>query len=366
MSDRSVTSDPSESFSISDLNYELPDERIAQHPPERRDAARMLTIDRETSEWSDDQITDFPDHLQSGDLLVLNDTRVVPAKFTGRRTTGGIVRGLFLHEERPGEWHVLLEGSRRLRVDETLRIAGDTDSGVPARLLESLGKGRWLIEVESAEPAVRVLERIGQTPLPPYIRRKNAPAAHVAQDRDRYQTVYASRTGAIAAPTAGLHFTDELLDAVRERGVEVAFVTLHVGLGTFLPISAQHLREHVMHEEWYEVTDATASSIGDCKRRGKRIVAVGTTTVRVLESAALKAGKSEVVRSGQSTTTLFIYPPYRFQVVDALLTNFHLPHSTLIALIMALAGTELTRRCYRHAIDAHYRFYSYGDAMLVV
>jgi S-adenosylmethionine:tRNA ribosyltransferase-isomerase len=359
---------------VSQLDYELPDGLIAQKPTQRREDARTLTVDRAAGAFRDERIIDLPNRLQPGDLLVLNDTRVVPARIVARRATGGVVRGLFVREESPGRWRVMLEGSRRLREGETLTTAADARGSVTLHLAEPLGKGDWRVCVEPVEPADRILDRVGRTPLPPYIHRSSATNERdkrdgdderETSDRERYQTVYAARPGAIAAPTAGLHLTRALLGALRDKGVEIAFVTLHVGPGTFQPIACERLADHVMHEEWYELNDATASAIRACRRRDGRVVAVGTTSLRVLEASARSATAEEVVRSGSATTDLFIRPPYEFAVVDALLTNFHLPRSTLLALVMAFAGVERTRRAYQHAIDHKYRFYSYGDAMLI-
>jgi S-adenosylmethionine:tRNA ribosyltransferase-isomerase len=229
----------------------------------------------------------------------------------------------------------------------------------------SYGQGYWRVVVDQAGPAEQVLERIGETPLPPYIHRDPGQSGADEADRSRYQTVYAVKPGAIAAPTAGLHLTDALLDRLRAGGVETAFVTLHVGVGTFKPIGVDQAAQHVMHAERYEVTSEAEEAVRACRARGGRVVAVGTTTVRVLESAAADDTDDRLIRPGSGSTELFIYPPYRFHVVDGMLTNFHLPRSTLLAMVMALAGVETVRRAYRHAVDQRYRFYSYGDAMLI-
>jgi S-adenosylmethionine:tRNA ribosyltransferase-isomerase len=258
----------------------------------------------------------------------------------------------------------MLEGSRRIRVGEVLAVTSGEDTGVALHALDALGGGHWRVAVNGEGSAEQVLERIGLTPLPPYIHRSDEHAEDAGDDRSRYQTVYAHRPGAIAAPTAGLHLTDPLLDAVRSKGVETTFVTLHVGVGTFKPIDATDVSQHVMHAEWYELTPETADAIHRCRERGGRVVAVGTTTVRALESAAAP-GAERTVSASVRMTDIFIHPPYRFRVVDALLTNFHLPRSTLLALVMALAGMENIRRAYEHAIREKYRFYSFGDAMLI-
>lgn len=349
-----------------DLDFDLPDELIAQQPAPQREDARLLVVRRPSATWADAQVTFIPDLVRPGDLLVLNDTRVVPARFTARRSTGGAVPGLFLEEESVGHWRVLLQGSRRLRPGETLHIEGPDSSTQPLTLLESCGEGEWRVGVAAEVAADQILERFGFTPLPPYIRRPASPAEQPTPpvDRERYQTVYARRPGAVAAPTAGLHLTDSLIERIKVRGVQVAFVTLHIGLGTFKPISATRLADHVMHAERFDVPDETAAAIRDCSAGGGRVVAVGTTTTRVLESAADPDTRGRV-SAGAGTTRLFIYPPYRFRVVDALLTNFHLPRSTLLAMVMAFAGIDLVRRAYAHAAAERYRFFSYGDAMWI-
>ncbi len=338
----------------------------------------MLVVDRTSDTLRDAAIPDLPGVLRAGDLLVLNDTRVRPAKLMAHRKTGGAVGGLFLEEESRGVWRVLLEGSRRLRVGERLvadergrQAAGG--AGVELELLERLDEGQWRVGVRADGSVEGILGRIGQTPLPPYIRRPAHDYDADQIDRERYQTVYAKAPGAVAAPTAGLHLTQAILDRIQERQVAIATVTLHVGLGTFKPIIADDLADHVMHSEEYEVSETAVRAILDCRARGGRVVAVGTTTVRVLETLALSIANrqspianSAVASSLRGSTDLLIYPPYRFRLVDALLTNFHLPRSTLLALVMAFAGIEPTRRAYAHAISRRYRFFSYGDAMLIV
>lgn len=348
-------------FSLLDLEYELPQGLVAQAPLARRDDSRMLIVNRQFGTLHAANIRLFPDQLDAGDLLVLNDTRVLPARFTARRNSGGRVNGLFLEETRPGDWLVMLEGSRRLRTGETL---GFENSATPVRfvLRERQAEGQWRIELESNEPAATVLECVGRTPLPPYIGRKKPHPEADSCDRERYQTVYARAPGAVAAPTAGLHLSHEILTRIRERGVSIAYVTLHVGAGTFKPIAVDRITDHVMHSERFEVSEETIEAWKACRERRGRVVAVGTTVVRVLESV-LGAGRDGSIRSG--STNLFIYPPYRIATVDALLTNFHLPQSTLLALVMTFAGVEQIRTAYRYAIDSCHRFYSYGDAMLI-
>lgn len=374
MSDKPNPSERLE-FTVDQLDYCLPEELIAQHPPARREDARLLIVERRTGSLRDSRITEFPDILRPGDLLVLNDTKVVPAKFVARRRTGGRVAGLFLSETEPGTWEVLLEGSRRLGLGESIELVPPTGAAEPVEsprpaleLLERLPEGRWRVRVNSPLPPEQILEAYGETPLPPYIARKTEPARETL-DRERYQTVYARHPGAVAAPTAGLHLTESLLHQVRDRSIDIASITLHVGLGTFKPLSVPRLQDHVMHEERFEVPAATLQAIDSCRRRAGRIVAVGTTTVRVLETLALASinnRQSTIDNPMRGGTNIFIYPPYQFRLVDSLLTNFHLPRSTLLALVIALAGVDLTRRAYEHAVAARYRFYSYGDAMLIV
>ncbi len=353
-------------LTLSHLDYDLPDDLIAHQPAPQREGARLLVLHRTAANWTDAQVTSLPDLVRPGDLMVLNDTRVVPAKFIARRSTGGAVPGLFLEEESAGRWRVLLQGSRRLRPGETLLIQGHENGAEPMTLHESCGEGEWRVAVTAGVPAHEILERVGSTPLPPYIHRPASTPAHESSpgDRERYQTVYARRPGAVAAPTAGLHLSASLIDQIRQRGVQVAFITLHVGLGTFKPISATRLTDHVMHDERFDIPGETAAAIRDCVARNGRIIAVGTTTTRALESAADPDTRGRVT-AGAGTTRLFIRPPFRFRVVDVLMTNFHLPRSTLLAMVMAFAGIDLIRRAYAHAALDRYRFFSYGDAMWI-
>ena len=367
MIDESIGDTGRPAFDVRELGYPLPESLIAQHPVSRREEARLLIVDSATGRVRDGRVVELPDLLRPGDLLVLNDTKVLPAKFTARRQTGGTIPGLFVREERPGVWRVMLQGSRRLRVGETLAVTPEVGKLALLKLKEDCGEGLWLVGVDADGTTEQILKRIGRTPLPPYIRRApEAPTAADREDRARYQTVYARTPGAIAAPTAGLHLTDALLEQTATVGVKTAFVTLHVGLGTFKPISVDCLSEHAMHREQFDLPAQTADAVGECRKRGGRVVAVGTTSVRVLESAATGPLEERLVAAQHGSADLFIYPPYAFRVVDGLLTNFHLPRSTLLALVMAFAGVDTIRRAYRHAIDQEYRFYSYGDAMLIL
>jgi S-adenosylmethionine:tRNA ribosyltransferase-isomerase len=338
------------------LDYDLPPRLIAQEPCPRRDESRLLVVRRADGGLAHHGFRDLPGLLSPGDLLVLNDTRVVPARLLGRRArTGGRWEGLFLRQVPGGAWELLSKSGGRLVPGEEVEIE---PSPLRLRLLEKTPEGRWLAEPSEPGPAFELLGRHGAVPLPPYIRKGRAAAA----DADRYQTVYARRAGAVAAPTAGLHFTPAVFEALRRRGIDRAFLTLHVGPGTFQPIQAEDVTRHRMHAEWGELPAATAEALAACRARGGRVVAVGTTSVRLLETAAA-AGPPQPW-SGE--TDLFIYPPYRFRAVDALVTNFHLPRSTLLLLVAAFAGVDLLRRAYRTAIEEGYRFYSYGDAMLIV
>ncbi len=342
-----------------DLQYDLPPELIAQTPIQPRDASRLLVLERSTGRVSHSRFGELRGLMRAGDTLVVNRTRVVPARFFVRRTTGGVVEGLFLSVAANGCWLTVLKAGGRLRPGEKLHFR---DGPWTMELVEPREQGQWLVRPDVELPAHTILERVGRTPLPPYIKRSQEDPRE-GEDRGRYQTVYAEESGAVAAPTAGLHFTDELLDELRALGVGVARLTLHVGLGTFKPVTAERLQEHHMHSERYELPVSAAEQINRTRAGGGRIVCVGTTTVRTLETCADDDGS---VHPGTGETDLFIYPPYRFKAVDVLLTNFHLPGSTLLALVFAFAGREATLAAYQQAIDRRYRFYSYGDAMLIL
>jgi S-adenosylmethionine:tRNA ribosyltransferase-isomerase len=348
---------------ISDFDYRLPPDRIAQSPARPRDASRLMVLDRAGAAVAHRRFHELPDLLAPGDLLVLNDTRVIPAAFTARRASGARIEGCFLREVGPGLWEVLLKGRGRLRAGETLALvdaAGEARAEI--RLAERGDGGAWRVRAPAGQEPLAVLALVGRPPLPPYIRRKGEADERAAADRDDYQTIYARRDGAVAAPTAGLHFTPRVIAGLDARGIERVFVTLHVGLGTFQPVRAERLADHRMHEEHAEVSPEAAERINRARAEGRRIVAVGTTTVRALESAADEQG----VRAGNRWTRLFIRPPHRFRVVDAMLTNFHLPRTTLLVMVSAFAGRERILAAYREAIRTGYRFYSYGDAMLIV
>ena len=348
---------------LSAYDYELPEQLIAKQPAEQRDQARLLVLDRATQTLSHSTVSDLPSFLKPGDCLVLNDTRVLPARLLGTRAaTGGKWEGLFLATTANGEWQLIAQTRGKIQPGEMIRIesihhAADLPP-LELKLLRRSDDGVWDVVPSRSEPAEIVLQQYGTLPLPPYMQRKVANAS----DWDRYQTTYAERLGSVAAPTAGLHFTPELLRRCQEVGIETARVTLHVGIGTFKPIAVEKLSEHQMHSEWCEVSAETVQCIRATRARGGRVVAVGTTSVRTLESAS----QTGELAAWSGHTRLFIRPPYQFRSVDCLLTNFHLPKSTLLVLVSTLAGRDFIRRAYQTAIDESYRFYSYGDAMLIL
>lgn len=337
------------------FDYDLPSELIAQYPAQKRDKSRLMLVDRRRDQIEHYVFRDLPQLLRPGDLLVLNDTRVLAARLYGRRRrTGGRWEGLFLGEV-PEGWELACQTRGTLHAGETIDLE---PPGLSLELREKSPEGHWRVVPNRSESTLELLERFGHMPLPPYIRRGRAEPA----DAQRYQTVYASRPGAIAAPTAGLHFTPELFDRLRERSIDWTFLTLHVGAGTFEPIRTSDFRHHRMHAEYGELPESAVAAIDRCRQRGGRVVAVGTTSVRVLETVAA-AGP---IRPWSGATNLYIHPPYPFRAVDALVTNFHLPRSTLLLLVGALAGGELLQRAYAAAVAEKYHFYSYGDAMLIV
>ncbi len=343
-------------MNITDFDYDLPPHLIAQEPRADRDQSRLLVVRRREDTLSHHIFRELPELLSPGDLLVLNDTRVLPARLLGRRRrTGGKWEGLFLREQASGLWELMCQTRGRLQAGEEIEI---DPPPLRLRLVAKTSVGHWLAEPNDTSGPVALLAHHGQVPLPPYIRKGRAGAA----DRERYQTVYARQAGAVAAPTAGLHFTPQVFDTLRKRGIGVAYLTLHVGAGTFQPIQVADVTQHALHREWGELPETTAAAVAQCKARGGRVVAVGTTSVRVLETAA----SSGTVQPWSGETALFIYPGYTFRTVDALVTNFHLPRSSLLLLVSALAGIERIRQAYKVAVEEQYRFYSYGDAMLIV
>jgi len=338
-----------------DFDFELPPELIAQQPVSRG-TSRMLVLDRSREGVDHQRVIDLPKLLRNGDLLLLNDTRVIPARLYGRRPTGRRFELLLLRELDGGCWESLLRPGARARVGERLELA----DGGEVFLLERRDEGRWAVRFEPPLELDR-LDRIGEMPLPPYIER---PRGATAADRITYQTVYASTPGAVAAPTAGLHFTRDLLDEIVGRGIELAYVTLHVGLGTFRPVTAERVSDHRMHSEWYRFSGETADAVNQAIAAGRRIVCVGTTSVRALEGAFV-VGEGKIL-PGEGWTDIFITPGFEFRGVGAMLTNFHLPKSTLLMLVSALAGRDRILSAYREAIASKYRFFSYGDAMLII
>jgi S-adenosylmethionine:tRNA ribosyltransferase-isomerase len=355
-------------MNTTDLYYELPEKLIAQKGLDQRAGSRLMVLHRNTQQIEDRFFADITQLIQPGDCLVINDTKVIPARFFVRRVTGGKIEGLFVKITPEGFWQVMLKNASRLRPEEEIEfIPHDEDAAasesdhIKITVMENQGQGHWLLKLNSRENHIDVLNRYGKTPLPPYISRKNKDDMEKI-DHDRYQTVYADKAGSIAAPTAGLHFTPELLALLEKNGVNIARVTLHVGLGTFKPITSQTIEEHHMHCEYYELDMANADRINQTIEGHKRVIAVGTTSVRTLETLA----RNGRVLPGTGWTDIFITPGYSFQIVNALLTNFHLPCSTLLALVCALAGWEFILGAYQQAVEKEYRFYSYGDAMLIM
>ncbi len=338
---------------LSDFDYDLPRHLIAQSPARPRDSARLLVLSRETGVIEHRVFRDLPDYLRSGDALVLNNTKVLPARLRARRATGGEVEVLLLHPLAGAQWEALVRPGRRVREGARLVFAPGVLEGTAGPRTPS---GTRAITLEHRGDLRPILERIGEMPVPPYIERR-------LEDPDDYQTVYAEREGAVAAPTAGLHFTPALLDGVRRRGTAIAFLTLHVGIGTFRAVEAENVTAHRMEAECYDVGSEAARTINDARERGGRIVVVGTTGVRALESVA---GDDGTVRAGSGWTDLFITPGFRFRATDALVTNFHLPRTTLLMLVSAFAGRERILAAYAEAIRKAYRFYSFGDAMLIL
>jgi S-adenosylmethionine:tRNA ribosyltransferase-isomerase len=346
---------------LSDFDFALPDHLIAQAPPSERGASRLLVVDRATGTWTDRMIADLPDLLAPSDLLVVNNSRVVPARLLGRREpSGGHVECLLLRQIDDERWDVLMHPGQKMKPG-TRASFGAPPARLEVEVLAQHTFGRRTVRLWASDggTVTEVVDAIGHMPLPPYIKRDDSPA-----DRERYQTIYASRRGSVAAPTAGLHLSPALLTALEARGLTRAEVTLHVGYGTFEPVRTDIVEEHRLHPEPFEIDGAAAAVIAAAQHEGRRIVSVGTTTTRTLEAVA--AAHGGLVHAASGAASLYIYPGFRFQVVGCLLTNFHLPKSSLLLLVCAFAGTELTLAAYRHAIAEGYRFYSYGDAMLIL
>lgn len=348
------------------IDYDLPAELIAQSPLQNRADARLMVVDRRREMISHHHVRDLPRLLIPGDRLVLNDTKVIPAQLRGVRTaTGGKWQGLFLALEENGDWRIVCKTRGRMKPMEPVTLL-DREARETAKLwlLEQIDDGQWLARPEEQSGTFQLLQRVGRVPLPPYIRDGNM----VDSDVLDYQTVYARRPGAVAAPTAGLHFTKRLLTAMEQSAIRCSAITLHVGLGTFRPIAVEDPADHPMHSEWGELTELAANELNDSRSKGERIIGVGTTVARVLETVAALPGDSHetTFRPWQGETDLFIRPPYQFRALDGLLTNFHFPRTTLLLLVQAFGGTELIREAYQQAIQQEYRFYSYGDAMLIL
>jgi len=339
----------------SEFYYDLPEELIAQTPVEPRDSSRLMKIDRETGEITHDRFYNICDYLQNGDLLVMNDSRVFPARLYGtKRGTGAAVEFLLLKRLSLTNWETMVRPGKKLKAGAVV----DFPEGLSAEVLETVEEGNRIVRFSFDGDFFDILDRIGQMPLPPYITER-------LEKKDRYNTIYCRETGSAAAPTAGLHFTDEVFAKLREKGVDTAYVTLHVGLGTFRPVKEDNILDHKMHVEHFSVPEETAKKIADCRARGGRVIAVGTTSCRTLESAAGMSENGEITACS-ADTGIFIYPGFKFKAIDGLITNFHLPESTLIMLVSAFMGKEKTMNAYKVAIEERYRFFSFGDSMMIV
>ncbi|WP_425516048.1 tRNA preQ1(34) S-adenosylmethionine ribosyltransferase-isomerase QueA [Anaerolentibacter hominis] len=338
----------------SDFNFELPEELIAQDPLEDRSSSRLMVVNKETGEWTHRHFYEITEYLHPGDCLVINDTKVIPARLIGEREgTGAKVEVLLLKRKENNIWETLVKPGRKARPGTVISFGEGLLRGT---VLDVVDEGNRLIQFSYEGIFEEILDRLGQMPLPPYI-------THELKDKNRYQTVYAKYEGSAAAPTAGLHFTPELLNKIREMGVEIATVTLHVGLGTFRPVKEDNVLDHHMHSEFYQVLESEAAKINKAKAEGHRVICVGTTSCRTVESASDENG---MMHAGSDDTEIFIYPGYQFKVLDGLITNFHLPESTLIMLVSALAGREHVLAAYEEAVRERYRFFSFGDAMFVM
>ena len=338
----------------SDFYFDLPEELIAQTPIEPRDHSKLLKMDKQTGEITHHHFYDVIDFLEEGDLLVVNDSRVIPARLYGNKeNTGAKIEFLLLERKEKDVWEILVKPGKKARRGARFEFG---DGILKAEILEVLPDGNRLARFEYKEDFYSVLEKIGQMPLPHYIKSE-------LEDNERYQTVYSRERGSAAAPTAGLHFTNELIEKIVQKGVKIAYVTLHVGLGTFRPVKEENIEDHPMHSEHYELSQVTADLINETKANGKRVIAVGTTSCRTLESVATFKGKIE---ASEGYTNIFIYPGYEFKVLDGIITNFHLPESTLIMLVSAFAGRENTLNAYKIAVEEKYRFYSFGDSTIII
>ena len=343
------------------LNYELPEELIAQKPLAIRTDSRLLVLNRSNGDVLDSNFSKLSDYLSPGDCLVLNNTKVLPARFFAKRTSGAKLEALFLEESQDNIWTVYLKGLRKIKIGEKICLLDRNKNDIYyAKIIEKPGDGKCLLKIQSKDTAQAILDVIGFPPLPPYIKRDDN--VEIAQsDKDRYQTVYAQKAGAVAAPTAGLHFSEDLILRLKKDGINFAKVTLHVGAGTFKPITTEEVEDHQIHEERFSVDSENCNIINEAKKSGSRIIPVGTTSMRVLETIA----SDKQVEPTDSSTKLFITPGYKFKICDALITNFHLPKSSLLALVGAFAGLDNILAAYNHAIKQRYRFFSYGDAMFI-
>lgn len=337
---------------LTDFNYELPEELIAQHPYDKRDEARLMVLDREKQTIENKIFKDIIDYLNPGDCLVINDTKVIPARLYGKKETGANVEFLLLNQIEGDIWEVMVRPGRKLLPGAKVSFG---EGLLEAEILEILEGGNRKVAFKYNGIFNEILDKIGLMPLPPYIKES-------LKEKDKYQTVYARDLGSSAAPTAGLHFTEELLEQIRKKGIEIAKVTLHVGIGTFRPVKVENIEEHKMHSEHFYIKEVEAEKINNAKKNGKRVIAVGTTSCRVLESIANEDG---YVEETEKDTSIFIYPGYKFKCIDALVTNFHLPESTLLMLVSALAGREYILKAYNKAVEDKYKFFSFGDAMLI-
>lgn len=336
-----------------DFYFELPEELIAQHPLKQRDQSRLMLLSKDTGEVCHEHFYNLPEYLRPGDCLVLNNTRVIPARLLGiKEGTGGAIEFVLLHRRTQDDWEVILKPGRRAKVGSRF-VFGDGE--LTAEVIKIVEGGNRIVRFSYEGIFEEVLDRLGNMPLPPYIREK-------LEDKERYQTVYSKHEGSAAAPTAGLHFTEELLKKIEQKGIDLAYITLHVGLGTFRPVKAEQIEGHHMHSEYYSVDQEAADKINAAKKRGGRVIAVGTTSVRTLESIT---GEDGFIAPASGWTDIFIYPGYRFKTIDALITNFHLSESTLLMLVSALAGRENILAAYQTAVEARYRFFSFGDSMFI-
>ncbi len=345
-------------YQISNYDYDLPKHLIAQYPTTKRDESRLLVLHKKSSKIEHRKFYEIIEYLNCGDVLVLNDTKVSPARILGTRSTGGKVEGLIIKEVEENTWEVLLQPNHRIKENEILTF----ENSVKGKILYRNDTGNWLIRFESKRKFTEMLENSGRMPLPPYIKRNSNNKPPDIHDNERYQTIYAKKMGAIAAPTAGLHFTTNLLQEISCKGIKIVYITLHVGLGTFKPIHKEDFRQHIIHKEFYNIPEEAIYTIKKAKSLGKKIFATGTSTCRVLETVA----GNHTTEKSSGWTNLFIYPPYKFKLTDSLITNFHLQRSTLILLVSAFAGRENIATSYEEAISNNYRFYSYGDCMLIL